>query len=89
MDRDYTLFIHVANEGGERVAQRDLPLRYEDYPTSHWQVDELVVERADFPLPALPPGEYRLDIGLYDGATGERLPIEGAENNTLTTLTIK
>ncbi len=89
MDRDYTLFIHVIDARGEHVTQRDLPLRYGDYPTSHWQPGELVVERADFPLPALPPGEYRLDIGLYDAATGERLPTEGADQpSTLTTLTI-
>jgi len=94
MDRDYTLFIHIIDQRGERVAQRDLPLRHSDYPTSHWQPGELVVDQADLPLPALPPGTYRIDLGLYDGATGVRLPLQAtaggtAGSNTLTTLTIK
>ncbi len=91
MDRDYMLFIHVLDQRGERVAQRDALLRSDEYPTSHWQPGELVVERADFPLPALPPGEYRLVMGVYDAATGTRLPLadnpEGAA--TLTTLTVR
>jgi hypothetical protein len=75
MDRDYTLFVHVLDGQGNRVAQRDLPVRHDDYPTSRWQPGELVLDRADLPLPALPPGAYRFDVGLYDAASGERLPV--------------
>lgn len=80
MDRDYTLFVHIVNAQGQTVAQRDLPLRYGDYPTSRWQPGELVIDRADLPLPALPPGAYRVEIGVYDGATGAPLPgvVDGA-----------
>jgi 4-amino-4-deoxy-L-arabinose transferase-like glycosyltransferase len=85
---DYVLFIHVYDEVGNRVAQRDLPLRYGDYPTSQWQPDELVIDRADMPLPALPAGSYRLEIGLYDAATGVALPIAGGTPAVLTTITI-
>lgn len=76
IDHDYTLFVHVFDAQGNRVAQRDLPPRHEDYPTSHWQPGELVVDRADMALPALPPGEYRLEIGLYNATDGKRLPLE-------------
>jgi 4-amino-4-deoxy-L-arabinose transferase-like glycosyltransferase len=76
---DYVLFIHVLDERGERVFQRDLPLRHEDYPSSRWRPGELVIDKADLPLPALPPGEYRLLIGLYDPATFAQLPAEGPE----------
>ena len=93
LDRDYTLFVHVVDQAGAIVAQRDLPLRYSDYPTSHWRPGELVIDLADSALPPLPPGEYRLDIGLYDPTTTLRLPIQlpggGTEASaTLTTLTI-
>jgi hypothetical protein len=76
---DYVLFIHVVDERGERVFQRDLPLRYEDYPSSRWRPGELVIDKADLPLPALPPGEYRLLIGVYDPASFAQLPVEGLE----------
>ena len=94
MDRDYTLFIHVVDQQGQTVAQRDLPLRYGDYETSHWQPDELVIDRGDMGMPALPPGTYTLQIGLYDGASGTGLPTQdpAAGSNqpgTLTTITIQ
>ena len=82
MNRDYTLFIHVINAGGQRVAQRDLPVRFADYPTSRWQPNELVIDTADFELPALPKGTYKLNIGLYDAASGQRMPIRGAAPGT-------
>ncbi len=70
---DYWLFVHVYNAAGERVAQRDAPLR-PDYPPTRWQAGELVIERADLLLPALPSGDYRLELGVYDPATFARLP---------------
>ena len=75
IDRDYALFIHVLDERGERVWQRDLPPRHADYPPSRWRPGELVVDSADLDLSALPPGVYRLDVGLYDAATGVVLPV--------------
>ncbi len=89
LDRDYTLFVHVYNADGQRVAQRDLPLRYEDYPTSRWQPGELVIDRADMPLPTLPSGPYRLLVGLYDAATGAPLPTENGAPVELLILTIR
>lgn len=71
---DYALFVHVVDAAGNVVAQRDAIMRQDEYPSSRWQPDELVLDRADLPLPALPPGSYRLDIGVYRMDTGERLP---------------
>lgn len=85
---DYTLFVHVVDAAGTTVAQRDLPLRYGDYPSSNWQPGELVIDRADLPLPALPPGQYRLEVGLYDAATGLALRSHAADS-TLTTLEVR
>jgi 4-amino-4-deoxy-L-arabinose transferase-like glycosyltransferase len=84
MDEDYVVFVHVLNEAGERVAQRDLPARFEDYPTSRWQPGEVVVDRADMPLPALPPGAYRLEIGVYDSGAGAPLAVTGPAPPPLT-----
>ena len=94
MAKDYVLFVHVVDNQGQKVAQRDAALRGDDYPTSHWQPGEVVVDRADVQLPALPAGDYRLEIGLYDAADGQRLPVSGlaeAANGSvaLTTITVQ
>ena len=75
LDQDYSLFLHVLNANGDTVAQRDTVIRAGDYPTSHWQVGEIVLDTPDLPLPALPPGRYQLKMGLYDSATFARLPV--------------
>ncbi|MEI7769162.1 MAG: phospholipid carrier-dependent glycosyltransferase [Chloroflexales bacterium] len=92
MDVDYTLFVHILDAAGNKVAQRDLPLRYADYPTSRWRPGELVIDRADMSMPPLPPGEYRFQIGLYNAATGEPMAPDGLSsgaNLVLTTVTVR
>jgi 4-amino-4-deoxy-L-arabinose transferase-like glycosyltransferase len=86
---DYTLFIHVYDSSSQRVAQRDLPPRYYDYPTSRWRAGEIVIDQADVPLPSLPAGEYTLLIGLYNAETGERLPVREETSLLLTTFTVQ
>ncbi len=89
MHHDYTIFIHVYDPSGQRIAQRDLPLRYYDYPTSRWRAGEIVIDQADIPLPDLPAGEYTLLIGLYNAETGERLPVQNDTSLLLTTFTVQ
>lgn len=69
---DYTVFVHLLNAGGNLVAQADGPPAGGVYPTSLWDAGEIIVD--PHPLPALPPGRYRLKAGLYLPGTGERLP---------------
>ncbi|HEX9370031.1 MAG TPA: glycosyltransferase family 39 protein [Roseiflexaceae bacterium] len=93
IDRDYVLYVHLLDALGNLVAQRDLPLRHEDYPTSKWAPGELVADRADFLLPPLPPGDYRVDVGVYDPATLAGLPARdpatgGEASHQLLTATI-
>ncbi len=88
LQADYTLFVHVVDANGQRVAQRDLPLRYSDYPTSKWQPGELVIDRADLQLPALSAGSYQLMIGVYDAAAGTPPLSPGEADGLLTTIAI-
>jgi hypothetical protein len=89
---DYILFVHILDQQGHAVAQRDAPLRAGDYPTSHWRPGELVVDRADLPLPPLPAGKYRVELGIYRLETGERLPLAmpepGSDGTSLLLTTI-
>jgi hypothetical protein len=71
---DYKVFVHLLNAEGALVRQYDaVPCSWQ-CPTSHWQAGDAVTDRATISLAGLPPGEYRLAVGLYDAGTGERLP---------------
>jgi hypothetical protein len=72
---DYTIFLHLRNEAGETVAQKDRPPADGRYPTSLWDPGEIIVDRISLSLGGLPPGEYSPVIGLYEFSTGNRLPV--------------
>jgi hypothetical protein len=73
---DYTVFLHLRDQDGNTVAQRDRQPLDGAYPTSHWQPGETVVDPIILNLPeALPAGTYTLFAGLYQLDTGERLPV--------------
>ena len=74
MDRDYTVFVHLTGPDGTLVAQADGPPMGGDYPTSLWAPDEVVVDERAIPAEEVPPGTYRLYVGMYLLETGERLP---------------
>lgn len=72
MDKDYTVTVGLLDESGELITQNDgMPA---GYLTSAW------VKAPDFPdvrtltIPEdVPPGNYHLYVGWYDGQTGLRL----------------
>jgi 4-amino-4-deoxy-L-arabinose transferase-like glycosyltransferase len=73
----YTVFVHVtpAEAPAPVLAQDDAWPGQGAHPTYGWRTDEIIAD--PHPLPALPPGAYALRVGLYDPATGQRLPIAG------------
>ncbi|HEX6289067.1 MAG TPA: glycosyltransferase family 39 protein [Herpetosiphonaceae bacterium] len=93
LPHDYALFVHVLDSAGNVVAQRDALLRQDEYPSSRWLPDEVVVDRADLPLPALTPGSYTVKIGVYRMDSGERLPLAypepGSDGSTFVLTTIE
>jgi hypothetical protein len=71
---DYTVFVHLAAPDGPPYAQGDGPPQYGAYPTSFWDVGEIVQDTHTIRVPAdLPEGEYPLVVGMYLLETGERL----------------
>ena len=76
VDDDYHVFVHLLNQSNEKIAQRDgQPVQWMR-PTSTWQAGEQIVDHYGMRLPDdLPPGRYRVDVGLYDPVSGQRLPI--------------
>jgi len=69
-DIDYSFFLHLVDLRGYLWAQADSL----GYPPSSWQEGDLVAEWFTLPIPPdTPPREYRLQVGLYDRVTGERV----------------
>ena len=71
----HKIFLHlVGNEDPSDIrAQADA---HPHLPTSGWLPGEYVSDRVALDLPAgLDPGEYSLLLGLYEEATGTRLPV--------------
>jgi len=74
-ERDYTVFVHLVDEGDGVWSQHDGQPTGGARPTSSWQTGEEITDNHGLALPAdLPPGEYHLAVGLYDPSTGDRLP---------------
>ncbi len=82
MDRDYTVFIHLLDEEGKIWGQKDSQPLVGFYPTSFWDVGELVKDEHELTVdPNAPEGNYTLALGLYFLPTGERLPLLDGEGD--------
>jgi len=80
---NYQVFVHLRDSAGAVVAQSD-KLNPGDYPATRWPLDKYVRDPHQFIVPAgIPPGEYRLAVGLWRMAEGERLPVRDAAGNEL------
>ena len=92
LDREYTVFAHLLDATGERVAQGDgVPGYLGALPTTLWEPGVPVLDRRVVSLPVdLAAGQYTLLIGWYDPQSGERLPLpSGADALRLTEITIQ
>jgi hypothetical protein len=87
----YTVFLHLIAADGSRVAGVDEPILSGVYQPDLWPKDRTLPDRHRLMLPPdLPPGHYRLDLGLYyPGQAGNPLPVsEGSNRIALTYLTV-
>jgi hypothetical protein len=71
---DPMLFAHLIGPDGQRFPGIDLPL-----PAQQWLPGRFSSTALPLAIPAdAPAGIYRLTIGLYDPANGQRLPVAAA-----------
>lgn len=76
VDKDYQVFVHLLNDRGEKVLQRDGQPVLWMRPTSTWRPGDEIVDRYGLLLPpTLATGSYTLAVGLYDAVTGQRLAV--------------
>jgi len=81
---NYTVFTHLLSPSGQVVAQHDSWPAAGARPTTSWIKDEIIVDDhlltfsvADF------TGTGQIEIGLYDQATGERVPLSDGSDHLL------
>ncbi len=81
----YKIFVHLLDDGGQLLAQSDgVPVGW-TYPTTSWQPGETIRDEHLLEIPPTTPrGDYRLIVGLYDAATGERPIVRDAGGNEIT-----
>jgi mannosyltransferase len=72
----YKVFTHVLDDRAHIVGQRDAEPVGGARPTTTWQEGEIIADNYGvLVLPATPPGEHQLEIGMYNLETGVRLPV--------------
>jgi hypothetical protein len=76
MDTSYTVFVHVLDSENRMWGQRDSLPGESSLPTTGWLPSEVIADRYSVPIqPEAPPGQYIIEIGMYQAETGQRLPI--------------
>jgi hypothetical protein len=84
VETDYTVFIQLLDAHKQVVAQVDAQPLAEIFPTSHWQPGDVISDRFLLPITFDEVGgENRLVTGMYDLATGLRLPAHDEEGVVL------
>jgi len=76
MGKSYTVFTHLLDTQNQIWGQRDnIPVSGK-YPTKDWWEGEVVIDEYEIPVRTdAPAGEYKIEIGMYDAVTGERLSV--------------
>lgn len=74
---DYTVFVQLLDDRGQVAAQHDGQPQGGRFPTSAWRRGDQIGETVT--LGVSHPGSYRLIVGMYDLATGQRLRAGGTD----------
>ncbi len=86
---DLTQFVHLFHSNGEDYYVYDRQPFDGRFPTSDWPPGIDVVDRFSVPLPDdLPPGEYRVQTGLYEPENHDRIPVVGPDGSEVTDYSI-
>jgi hypothetical protein len=86
LDQRYKVFLHLLDQDGRLVAQRDSEPGGGLNPTTSWTPADTIIDNHGLLLPSdLQPGDYNLIMGLYNIADpSSRLPlqVEGEEQDS-------
>jgi len=80
VEDSFVVFAHMVDADGQLVAQHDGVPGNGLLPLTDWNPGDTIDDRFAIRLPAeLPPGDYRLRVGLYEPASGLRLRVTAGE----------
>jgi hypothetical protein len=85
-DRDLVRFVHLLDAEDRIVAQNDAAPG--GIAATSWAAGEFVADDVALEVEGLSAGDYRLAVGLYDPATGQRLMIPGGEDRIVLSQTV-
>ena len=86
----YKVFVHLLNANNQVVAQRDGEPVSDTRITTTWRAGENIADNYGVMIePGTPPGEYRIEIGMYRADTGERLQVDDADHLILGIVQVK
>ena len=80
---DAKYFVHLLAADGRVAAQVDAIHGNYTNPSSGWRADQLASDLIELPLWKLPPGQYRIAVGLTDPDTGDRWPAVDSADTAL------
>jgi hypothetical protein len=84
MGKSYTVFTHLLDTQNQIWGQKDNVPVSGSYPTTDWWEGEVVFDEYEIPVRTdAPAGEYRIEIGIYDAMTGERLSVFTSQGQQL------
>ncbi len=81
--KNYTVFVHLLDASGQVVAQVDHEPRGGTYPTSMWDVNEIVKDEYALTIPAEARTPFTLEIGMYEYPSLQRLPVNQSDHLVL------
>lgn len=74
LQKNFVSYVHLVDEAGNGITQSDHVPGEVYYPTSLWRPGETLRDNHLLTLPqGLPPGNYRLLVGMYDSESHEPL----------------
>ncbi len=77
LSEDYSVFVHLRDLAGRKVAQDDGFPSGGTWPTSAWEPGQPVADERSISIPAdLAPGKYGLWVGMYRLSDQTRLPMQ-------------
>lgn len=80
----YTVFAHIIDADNQLWGQRDSEPAGGLRPTNTWQGGERIQDNYGLPvLPGTPPGDYQIELGLYEASTGQRLALTSSNGQAL------
>ena len=83
VDKDYSTFVHLLDANDIIVAQRDMYPGQGLWPTSQMKPGDIIASRyvLNIPATAYAPDQLTWEVGVYDFASQQRLPVLGGGDN--------